>query len=196
MLGICEQGVYDLIRRKGLPVITVDYWMRVPKEAFDYWYEHQVHYRNQKDRERDATFEAATLTMPEMARLLGVHRNTVYAILKNPKNEGLLKTATIAGKKRITKESFNLWHKEYLKQQKTEIANISSEPSPVRKSANDKYYTLDEISKICEVHKTTLSKWIKKGYFPVKKYGHFIYVPKAEFNAWFSQHKKAPERSK
>ena len=31
MLGICEQGVYELIKKEGIETITVDYWMRVPK---------------------------------------------------------------------------------------------------------------------------------------------------------------------
>lgn len=194
MLGICEQGAYDLIRSKNLPVITVDYWMRVPKEAFDYWYEHQAHYRNQADRARDAVYEADTLTMPEMARTLGVTRSKVYSILKNPKYKDQLEIVVIAGKKRITKESFNRWYSAYKKQLPRE--ERPHKPSPVRKPDNEAYYTLDEISEIYGINRNTPLKWIKKGFITSKKIGRCTCVPRQEFDAWYEQYKQERERSK
>ena len=44
--------------------------------------------------------------MPEMARLLGTTRSTVYSILNNPNYKEFFDFVVIADKKRITKESF------------------------------------------------------------------------------------------
>ena len=43
----------------------------------------QSRYRTQEDRKKDAAAEAASLSMPEMARLLDVPRSTVYGILSS-----------------------------------------------------------------------------------------------------------------
>ena len=70
---------------------TVDYWIRIPKKSFREWYEKQSKYRTQKDREKDKELEGTTITMPEMARLLGTTRSQVYEILKNSKYSHFLK---------------------------------------------------------------------------------------------------------
>ena len=44
--------------------------------------------------------------MPEMARLLDVPRSTVYGILSSKKYAPLLDVIVIAGRRRVTKESF------------------------------------------------------------------------------------------
>ena len=50
--------------------------------------------------------EAATLTMPEMARQLGISRKQVYNILNKKKYSHFFEYVVIADRKRITKESF------------------------------------------------------------------------------------------
>lgn len=194
MLGICEQGAYELIRSKDLPVITVDYWMRVPKEAFDYWYSHQTHYRNQADRARDAVYEAETLTMPEMARILGVTRGKVYSILKSAKYKDQFEIVVIAGKKRITKDSFNRWYSAYRKQLPRE--EKPCEQISGRKSGTDLYYTVNEISKICEVDKSTVSRWIRKGEFPVQRISRIINIPRQGFDVWYEKYRQRQKRRK
>lgn len=74
MLELTDGVVYDLIKRNNIEVVIVDYWKRVPKEAFRKWYDGQSRYRTKEDKKRDAEMEAATLTMPEMARQLGISR--------------------------------------------------------------------------------------------------------------------------
>lgn len=55
------------------------------KRIFSNWYKSQSRYRTKEDREKDALLEDATITMPEMAQLLGTTRSAVYTILDNPK---------------------------------------------------------------------------------------------------------------
>ena len=76
------------------------------KRIFSDWYKSQSRYRIKEDREKDALLEEATITMPEMAQLLGTTRSAVYTILDNPKYSHFFEFIVIAEKKRITKESF------------------------------------------------------------------------------------------
>ena len=79
---------------------------RINIASFEKWYDSQSRYRTKEDREKDAIVEEATITMPEMARLLGLTRSQVYQILRNPKYSHFFETIVIAEKKRITKENF------------------------------------------------------------------------------------------
>ena len=85
LLGVDEYLVYDLLKKNQMEAVIVDYWKRIPKESFQNWYKSQSRYRTKEDREKDALLEDATITMPEMAQLLGTTRSSVYTILDNPK---------------------------------------------------------------------------------------------------------------
>ena len=80
-----KQGVYDLLKKNQMEAVIVDYWKRIPKDSFRNWYKSQSRYWTKEDREKDALLEDATITMPEMAQLLGTTRSAVYTILDNPK---------------------------------------------------------------------------------------------------------------
>ena len=113
LLGISEDRAYALIKENHLTTETVNYRMRVPKALFDQWYSRQTRYLTKEDRERNAELFETTITMPQMARLLGISRHTVYSILNSKTFGGQLEIIVVGGKKRITKNSFN----EFLKSQ-------------------------------------------------------------------------------
>ena len=106
MLGTDNATVYEILKKNNIETITVNERMRVPTDAFWDWYYSQSRYRTQEDRKKDAAAEAASLSMPEMARLLDVPRSTVYGILSSKKYAPLLDVIVIAGRRRVTKESF------------------------------------------------------------------------------------------
>lgn len=106
LLGINHTSVYEILLKNNIETVLVDYWKRVPKEAFYKWYNGQTRYRTKEDRERDAAIENATITMPEMARLLGVSRKTVYSILKHSSYKDMFEIVVVADRKRITRKSF------------------------------------------------------------------------------------------
>lgn len=66
----------------------------------------QTDYRTVEDQELDADIMASTYGLPEMARMLGVHRQTIYYIVANEDFE-LIKVGRY---KRATKESFEKWY--------------------------------------------------------------------------------------
>lgn len=106
ILSIEESVVYDLLIRENIETITVDYWKRVPKSAFHQWYKGQSRYLTQEDRKAVEDLYKTTISMPEMARSLGVTRSTVYSILKNKKYSHFFEMIMIGEQKRITKDSF------------------------------------------------------------------------------------------
>ena len=79
LLGIDDTTVYLLIQKDHIPTIKVDYWMRIPKSAFESWYASQSRYRTPEDRERDREVEEASMTMPEMAKELGIDSRVIPA---------------------------------------------------------------------------------------------------------------------
>ena len=100
LLGVDEYLVYDLLKKNQMEAVIVDYWKRIPKESFQNWYKSQSRYRTKEDRKKDALLEDATITMPEMAQLLGTTRSSVYTILDSrEKVKNLLKDANENGVK-------------------------------------------------------------------------------------------------
>ena len=106
MLGTDNATVYEILKKNNIETVTMNERLRVPTDAFWDWYHSQSRYRTQEDRKKDAAAEAASLSMPEMARLLDVPRSTVYGILSSKKYAPLLDVIVIAGRRRVTKESF------------------------------------------------------------------------------------------
>lgn len=118
LLQIDDSEVYEFIHRDKIPTFLVDTWMRVRKDDFEKWYASQSKYRTPEDRDRDRAIEEATISMPEAARELGITRSNMYSILRAKKNKGIFEIVVIAGRKRITKESFEAWYEgqdKYLK---------------------------------------------------------------------------------
>lgn len=81
ILKVKPETIYTLIRQGKLKTETADFCMRIPKEEFERWYRSQSRYRTAADRERDREIEAQTVSIPEMAKLLGIPRKNVYGIL-------------------------------------------------------------------------------------------------------------------
>ncbi len=220
ILGISEERVYDVLKAQGLRYIIVDYWRRWPKSVFDEWYLSQSRYRNEEDRERDLLDIKRTISMPEIAFLLGLHRNTVYNILSHPKNEDVFEIVIVADKKRVTKDSFLKWYYGQTKyrmrfdsiEEAQEIkADTLSATKPIVekpvmkppetlrpvtlsvKSANPDYYSLDETAAMLKVKKTTVRKMIRENIIPHVSVAGSYRIPKLDFDRWLIEQKEQSE---
>lgn len=80
------------------------------------WYKQQVRFRTAADREKEADALKASYSMPEMAHLLGIQRDTVYRILA--KKDSTFEMVVIAGQKRVTASSFEAWYQSQSHYQK------------------------------------------------------------------------------
>lgn len=183
ILGISESYAYELIKKENLPVITVDYWMRVPKKAFDKWYRAQSHFRDREDKERDAAVEEASITMPEMARMLGVPRNRVYALLRSKKAGGVLEVIEVGGRKRITRESFEEWYAG----QDCYTRRKAPQAGPRQRDVNESYpegYTVRQAAEKYDLSVGMIYKWIREGRIETTQTGRMKLLPREAFDSW------------
>ena len=205
LLAVNEATAYELIERYHLETIEVDHWHRVPKAVFDTWYRSQSKYRNKEDRERDKDIEKNSISMPQMARLLGVARHTVYSILKNNRYGSCFEIIEVAGQKRITWDSFNSFldkqEKYYMKTQtgsaSGKLANhrkrkqlAGEKDNTVRNIGNSEFLTIEEAMLLAAVSRQTIAKWIRKEYFPAMKMGGSVHVCRREFETWLAKKRK------
>lgn len=185
ILGISESYAYELIKRENLPVITVDYWRRVPKKAFDKWYESQSHFRDKEDRERDATAEAASISMPEMARMLGVPRRSIYSLVRSKKAGEMLEFIEVGGRKRITRESFEKWYagQDHYTRRKALQAGLG----PRQRDVNESYpegYTVRQAAEKYDLSVGMIYKWIREGRIETTQTGRMKLLPREAFDSW------------
>ena len=204
-LSVDDYLVYELLKKNQMETVIIDYWKRIPKESFQNWYKSQSRYRTKEDREKDALLEDATITMPEMAQLLGTTRSAVYTILDNPKYSHFFEFIVIAEKKRITKESFQKFlegqnrykldpsndYEELAQEQNIALANFRrkklSQTGIRGSNGNIKYITFDEASYLAKVSRSMINKWADKGKFTVIKVGSRVRIRRDEFEDWMEQ---------
>lgn len=193
LLQVSESTVYDIISRNQLKTILVDYWKRVPIDVFQCWYDSQTRYRTPEDRERDARAEQDTMSMPEIAWLLGISRKDVYSFIYAKENEGRFHFVMVADRKRITRDSFMRWlgtqdkyhiltaaEREKLEREKA----AEEERLHPREPKNPNFYTVDEITYFFGIHRSTVYGWIKNGTIPARRIGNAWRIPRGEFDDW------------
>lgn len=209
MLSIEENVVYDLLTRENIETVTVDYWKRVPKSAFHQWYKGQSRYMTQEDRKAVADLYETTISMPEMARLLGVTRHVVYSILKDKRYEQFFEIIKIGEQKRITKDSFLNFlngQDKYCLDTAKDQKNIQKEKNLAladfrkkklwqtgegRSNGNQNYLTPDEAAFLAAVSRTTIINWYQMEYFPVVFLGNRVFIKRKEFESWIKYRKGA-----
>lgn len=105
ILGLNVGSVYELIKNHAPFATTiVDGQTRVLKKDFDAWYQSQSHYKNREDAASQDLLDA-TLSVRDVAKLLGTHRNNVYGMVAR----NLFQTVKANDKIRIYRDSFEEW---------------------------------------------------------------------------------------
>lgn len=105
-LGLKEATAYELVAKGHFKIAEALGKRRVTKESFEKWYASQSDYRTVEDQELDADIMASTYGLPEIARMLGVHRQTIYNIVAG----GNFELIKVGRYNRATKESFEKWY--------------------------------------------------------------------------------------
>lgn len=205
MLGLSEPFAYELINQYHIETVIVDYQKRVPKEVFEKWYSSQSRYRTAQDRERDKEAEENSIWLPDLARMLGIHRNSVYYLAQKKSEEGIFEIITIGDRKRVTKDSFYRWyegqtHYKLLTEEEMAAAKAAKEKEAqnrkksklpkkakqlhLREPKNPGFYTMDEIVEFYGIARSTISYWLKSGQIPGVLVGRSLRIPKDEFDDW------------
>lgn len=197
LLSVSEDTIYTRISRGEFETFTVDYCIRITKTSFERWYSTQEKLRKPEDRAQDAQLLKATYSMPEIARMLGVHRNTIYGIVGNEKNRDVFKIVRVSGQQRVTIESFNAWlysQKRYkLKQQQepsTEVfasgEQVHGEPE-IEKSRETQElpkenYRIEDVQECLKMSRKTIYKLIQTGEIKATKVGKTYLISVSEYN--------------
>ena len=106
LLGISDASSYVLISKGHFEQVPVLGKIRITRDSFDQWYKTQCAYRTDADQALDDEQMKTAYTMPDIGRLLGLHRNQVYYLVA----KNLFETVQIGNRKCITKASFHHWY--------------------------------------------------------------------------------------
>ena len=207
VLDIPEYKAYEIIKENEIETEQVDFVTRIPKENFRKWYRTQDLYRTREDAAREGNIKQESISMPEMAALLGITRSKVYAILKTGPKHHLLETVMVVGRKRITRKSFEVWYGSqdtYTLLTDREQKKIADEKNKriaayrlnrklrIRRNGdgNLKYLTRQEAAILAEVSAACITNWYNRGNFPVKKVGNAIRIPREEYERFLETRKE------
>ncbi len=212
MLGISEHHMRTIIREDHIETITVENKRRVTGKVFDAWYQSQSRHRTEADRQRDQEKEQSTLSMPQLADLLGIAREEVYALLGSSEYGSVFETVVIADRRRITKESIKkfleiCFRKSFcdavMEKGNLPISHgkhifISNTPKGaatefrIRKNrlmengkdpGNTDYLTLHEAAILMGVTEPTISRWADKGYIRQVRTGPLVRIVRTDMEA-------------
>ena len=205
MLELNEATVYEIIKKNQVRTITANNWMRVPVDEFEKWYAGQERYRMPEDREKDADAEAASLSMPEMAHMLGIPRKRVYSILNSARYRDCFEIIEIAGRKRITWKSFRTFlgaqDKYVLAEERVypdcsddstdrQEAEVNEVSPALQELPANKYIALSKAAKLAGVSKATMSNWVKEGKISSRPAGRNLFVEWRSVERWLQKHSR------
>lgn len=204
LLGIDDASVYYLIKRDHIPVFYIDTWMRIRKEVFDTWYRSQEKHRTREDRERDAQLEESSLTLPDAARELGIDRREGYAIFNAKRNRGIFEYVIVAGRRRVTKESFDKWYRgqsRYIKisdlpeeqRSELELKEKQKEFPVLIVDPDKKSYRVAEAAVLMNLQEKEVRSLIKDGEIKAIKLAGQYRIDRDEISWWVMQQKKFRE---
>ena len=188
-LAVSTSTIYELIKRKCFDTVLVDSWMRIPKDGFQKWYCTQEVYRTAEDRKKDEKLRATSNSMPDIRKMLGVHRNTVYSILDHPNYREQFKFLFVAGQKRVTKESFEKWYLSQSRYVKVieKAQTVPPAPEVLTDTASKEpdlsekaFYKIEEVQSILNISKKAIYKLIQDGNIFTVRVGKNYVIPNGE----------------
>ena len=203
MLEIPEYRVYELIKEKNWETVTVDYWTRVLREPFMAWYKSQKHYRTKEDRQRDRELEERTITFPRAAAMIGLTRKQFYPILKNSKYAHFFDIVEIAGRRRITKDSFQTFLdgqddygpvvlKESPDLEDNGKACFGTDPQEDtgKRAPRSDYLTVAEAAGLAKISRQSITKYADQGCFGKARQKNILRIRRGAFEEWLEKRRK------
>lgn len=197
LLAVSDDTIYTRISRGEFDTFTVDNCTRITKASFERWYSTQEKHRRPEDRAHDERIRQETYSMPEIARMLGVHRNTIYGIVGNEKNRNVFEIVRVSGQQRVTIESFKKWlnsQKRYKLKPQTERdyeeftaeTQMFAEPEIDERQEpqvlSKQNYRIEDIQEQLKMSRKSIYKLIQAGEIKATKVGKTYLIPVSEYN--------------
>ena len=149
---------------------------------------------------RDQELETHTITFPEAAAAIGLTRTQFYLLLKKPAYAHFFEIVEIAGRRRITKESFKRFlngQKEYGLVRIQEPGNASKHVTKGSRTdvemnnrsdgTGSKYLTVAEAAKIAHLSRQALIKYADQGCFGKVRQKNVVRIRRDEYEAWLKK---------
>ena len=202
MLSVSEDRIYRLIADGQLETFKADSWMRVTKESFEHWYSGQDKYLKPEDRTELDELLSNTYSLPEIGRMLGIHRNTVYEIVSREIGKGIFEVIVVNNHKRITKESFERWYASQSRYHiigDEEVSEISVDESITEAAQEDisadtkdadvqlpdkPFYRVEELMAALKVSRKVVYRLIQTGEIIALKVGMNFMIPANEYRRY------------
>ena len=143
--------------------------------------------------------------------MLGISRKEVHDILDGKSGREQLEIVTVAGKRRVTKESFEKW---YAGQRRYRFVADRNDPDAAAEknlllalhrknresfacvgsgNGNQEYLTRSEAALVGNVSVNTVTKWYYRGLIPAKKMGSIIRIPRKEYEMFLQERTRKKE---
>ena len=203
LLSVSDSAVYGIIKRDKLETFEVASWRRVRNDVFEAWYKSQRKYRTPEDRQRDAEQENTSMTLPQMARLLGISREEVYSLVRRKRNRDVFEIIMVADKKRVTLDSFERWYQRQGCYQKVteqtsglnkELEEIDDSERTVLLDANKMSFTVKEAARLIGATTREIYQMIEDGILDGIRIGKMIRIRRAALEWWLSSQDNAYEK--
>ena len=107
-VGLGKVESYWLVKKNYFKTIQVAGRMRVMLDSFEDWYAGQFHYKKVDGTPPGEKWRHTTMSVPEMADLLGLKSGTAYDLVKR----GYFETTLIDRRIRIITSSFEAWYQK------------------------------------------------------------------------------------
>ncbi len=202
MLSVSDDTIYTLVSRGCFETFKDDRRLRITKESFFRWYSGQNQYRLQEDR--DENILSSTYSLPEIRRILGVHRNTVYYIVRKEGQKAAFDSVLLGSQVRITIESFERWlssqtrykrhdASEESQQQKEDpseertnviIEERSTPASPPRRFEEKALYRIEDLMLGLGISKKAAYQLVATGEIIAVRAGKAFLIPAAEYKRY------------
>lgn len=202
LLQITTDTVYELIKKKGIETFEAEGWKRIRKDVFEAWYSTQSRFRTAEDRKRDADMEEKSITLSQMAALLGITRSDAYLIVNAKRNAGVFEIVTIAERKRVTKDSFEKWYSEQERYHKVQKAtsglkrdlketNLKDDLERERLLSTDQSsFTVKDTALLLGVPAREVYRMIEKEALDSFRLGKMIRISRSSIEWWLSPQDK------
>ena len=191
ILGLKKTDAYWLVHKHLFDTIIVEKRMRVVIASFEKWYANQLKRSKVNGPPPGAELKAYSISVKEMAELLGVSKDTAYTIIKRDQIE----TFEVDYWTRIRKDIFEKWYNGQSKYRTIEDRERD-------KALEETGYTIPEIARMLLVPRkeiySLLASSKNEGVFETFIVAEKKRVTKQSFETWYrNQHKylKLEDRS-
>lgn len=196
MLGLQKTDAYWLVHQHLFDTIIVEKKIRVVLASFEKWYANQLRRSKVNGPPPGTELRSCSVSVKEMAELLGISDDTAYAIIRRDRIE----TFEVDHRRRIRKDTFEKWYNgqtKYIKQEdrpqeeqkKLSLMWKQQERPQLTVDPDKPSYSIKETAILLNLAETEVRRMIRSGELEAKKYGQRYLILKAEIEWWLLQQK-------